>query len=76
MADVRLPLAELAAKSGGRGFRQRIEKGVLQRIMEADGGDLIGAGRCEGGDSGGTRRNGYRSVRLGRITEHKVGYLM
>ena len=45
MTDDRLPLAELAAKSGDTDFLRLIAENVLQLIMEADVDGLIGAGR-------------------------------
>lgn len=45
MTDDRLPLAELAAKSGDNDFLRAIAESVLQLIMEADVDGLIGAGR-------------------------------
>ncbi len=50
MADDRLPLAELAAKSGDADFLRAIAESVLQLIMEADVDGLTGAGRYESGD--------------------------
>jgi hypothetical protein len=47
MTDDRLPLAELAAKSGDTDFLRAIAESVLQLIMEADVDSLIGAGRYE-----------------------------
>ena len=47
MTDDRLPLAELAAKSGDSDFLRAIAESVLQLIMEADVDGLIGAGRTE-----------------------------
>ena len=45
MTDDRLPLAELAAKSGDPDFLRVIAEDVLQLIMEADVEGLVGAGR-------------------------------
>ena len=59
MTDDRLPLAELAAKSGDSDFLRAIAESVLQLIMEADVDGLIGAGRYVRGDSRQTWRNGY-----------------
>jgi hypothetical protein len=50
MTDDRLPLAELAAKSGDSDFLRAIAESVLQLIMEADVDGLIGAGRYERGE--------------------------
>jgi hypothetical protein len=72
MADVRLPPAAFAAKTGDRGFRQWIEKGMLQRIMEADDGHLIGACRYEGAKAAG--RGTTDIVYSERSTiKHKLG---
>lgn len=51
MSYDRLPLAELAAKSGDPDFLRVIAESVQQMIMEADVDGLIGAGRCERGKS-------------------------
>ncbi|MET3587978.1 transposase-like protein [Pseudorhizobium tarimense] len=71
MTDDRLPLAELAAKSGDPDFLRLIAESVLQMIMEADVDGLIGAGRYERGESRQTWRNGYRDrtldTRLGTL---------
>lgn len=71
MTDDRLPLAELAAKSGDPDFLRTIAGSVLQLIMEADVDGLIGAGRYERGESRQTWRNGYRDrsldTRLGTL---------
>ncbi|MEX0407308.1 IS256 family transposase [Aquibium sp. LZ166] len=71
MTDDRLPLAELAAKSGDSDFLRAIAENVLQLIMEADVDGLIGAGRYERGESRQTWRNGYRErsldTRLGTL---------
>jgi putative transposase len=71
MTDDRLPLAELAAKSGDCDFLRAIAESVLQLIMEADVDGLIGAGRYERGDTRQTWRNGYRDrsldTRLGTL---------
>ena len=71
MTDDRLPLAELAAKSGDVDFLRVIAENVLQLIMEADVEGLIGAGRYERGESRQTWRNGYRErsldTRLGTL---------
>ena len=71
MTDDRLPLAELAAKSGDPDFLRVIAESVLQMIMEADVDGLIGAGRYERGESRQTWRNGYRDrtldTRLGTL---------
>ncbi|WP_413989139.1 IS256 family transposase [Labrys okinawensis] len=71
MTDDRLPLAELAAKSGDPDFLRAIAESVLQLIMEADVDGLIGAGRYERGESRQTWRNGYRDrtldTRLGTL---------
>ncbi len=71
MTDDRLPLAELAAKSGDSDFLRAIAESVLQLIMEADVDGLIGAGRYERGDGRQTWRNGYRDrsldTRLGTL---------
>ena len=64
MTDDRLPLAELAAKSGDSDFLRAIAESVLQLIMEADVDGLIGAGRYERGDGRQTWRNGYRDRSL------------
>ena len=64
MTDDRLPLAELAAKSGDPDFLRAIAENVLQLIMEADVDGLIGAGRYERGESRQTWRNGYRDRTL------------
>ena len=58
MTDDRLPLAELAAKSGDPDFLRAIAESVLQLIMEADVDGLIGAGRYERGEARQTWRNG------------------
>ena len=47
----RLPLGELAAKSGDADFLRAIAESVLQLIMEADVDGLIGAGRYERGEA-------------------------
>lgn len=71
MTDDRLPLAELAAKSGDTDFLRLIAENVLQLIMEADVDGLIGAGRYERGEARQTWRNGYRErsldTRLGTL---------
>ena len=71
MTDDRLPLAELAAKSGDPDFLRLIAENVLQLIMEADVDGLIGAGRHERGETRQTWRNGYRErsldTRLGTL---------
>lgn len=71
MTDDRLPVAELAAKSGDPDFLRAIAESVLQMIMEADVDGLIGAGRYERGESRQTWRNGYRDrsldTRLGTL---------
>jgi hypothetical protein len=71
MTDDRLPLAELAAKSGDADFLRAIAESVLQLIMEADVDGLIGAGRYERGEARQTWRNGYRErsldTRLGTL---------
>lgn len=71
MTDDRLPLAELAAKSGDADFLRAIAENVLQLIMEADVDGLIGAGRYERGETRQTWRNGYRErsldTRLGTL---------
>ncbi|WP_347267820.1 transposase, partial [Paracoccus sp. (in: a-proteobacteria)] len=71
MTDDRLPLAELAAKSGDADFLRVIAESVLQLIMEADVDGLIGAGRYERGETRQTWRNGYRDrsldTRLGTL---------
>jgi transposase-like protein len=71
MTDDRLPLAELAAKSGDAEFLRAIAENVLQLIMEADVDGLIGAGRYERGETRQTWRNGYRDrtldTRLGTL---------
>ncbi|MBB3979520.1 transposase-like protein [Rhizobium azooxidifex] len=71
MTDDRLPLAELAAKSGDSDFLRAIAESVLQLIMEADVDGLIGACRYERGDGRQTWRNGYREraldTRLGTL---------
>jgi transposase-like protein len=71
MTDDRLPLAELAAKSGDADFLRVIAENVLQLIMEADVDGLIGAGRYERGEARQTWRNGYRErsldTRLGTL---------
>ena len=71
MTDDRLPLAELAAKSGDTDFLRLIAENVLQLIMEADVDGLIGAGRYERGETRQTWRNGYRErsldTRLGTL---------
>ncbi|MEZ0000858.1 IS256 family transposase [Sinorhizobium fredii] len=71
MTDDRLPLVELAAKSGDPDFLRAIAESVLQLIMEADVDGLIGAGRYERGESRQTWRNGYRDrsldTRLGTL---------
>ena len=64
MTDDRLPLAELAAKSGDPDFLRAIAENVLQLIMEADVDGLIGAGRYERGEARQTWRNGYRDRTL------------
>ena len=64
MTDDRLPLAELAAKSGDADFLRVIAENVLQLIMEADVDGLIGAGRYERGETRQTWRNGYRERSL------------
>lgn len=64
MTDDRLPLAELAAKSGDSDFLRAIAESVLQLIMEADVDGLIGAGRYERDDTRQTWRNGYRGRAL------------
>ena len=58
MTDARLPLAELAAKSGDPDFLRAIAESVMQLIMEADVDGLIGAGRYERGEARQTWRNG------------------
>ena len=72
MTDDRLPLAELAAKSGDPDFLRAIAESVLQLIMEADVDGLIGAGRYERGEARQTWRNGYRErsldTRLGTLS--------
>ena len=60
MTDYRLPLAELAAKSGAPDFLRAIAESVMQLIMEADVDGLIGAGRHERSGERTTWRNGYR----------------
>lgn len=71
MTDDRLPLAELAAKSGDSDFLRTIAESVLQLIMETDVDGLIGAGRYERGEARQTWRNGYRDrsldTRLGTL---------
>jgi putative transposase len=71
MTDDRLPLVELAAKSGDPDFLRAIAESVLQLIMEADVDGLIGVGRFERGESRQTWRNGYRDrsldTRLGTL---------
>lgn len=71
MTDDRLPLAELAAKSGDADFLRALAESVLQLIMEADVDGLIGAGRYERGEARQTWRNGYRErsldTRLGTL---------
>ena len=71
MTDDRLPLAELAAKSGDGDFLRALAESVLQLIMEADVEGLIGAGRYERGEARQTWRNGYRErsldTRLGTL---------
>lgn len=71
MTDDRLPLAELAAKSGDGDFLRALGESVLQLIMEADVEGLIGAGRYERGEARQTWRNGYRErsldTRLGTL---------
>ena len=71
MTDDRLPLTELAAKSGDSDFLRAIAESVLQLIMEADVDGLIGAGRYERGEARQTWRNGYRDrsldTRLGTL---------
>ena len=71
MTEDRLPLAELAAKSGDPDFLRLIAENVLQLIMEADVDGLIGAGRYERGEARQTWRNGYRErsldTRLGTL---------
>lgn len=64
MTDDRLPLAELAAKSGDPDFLRAIAESVLQLIMETDVDGLIGAGRYERGEARQTWRNGYRDRTL------------
>ena len=48
MTDDRLPLAELAAKSGDPDFLRAIAESVLQLIMEADVDGLIGLAAMNG----------------------------
>ena len=60
MTADRLPLAELAAKSGDPDFLRAIAESVLQLIMEADVDGLVGAGRYGRGEARQTWRNGYR----------------
>lgn len=67
MADGRLPPAVFAAKSGGRGFREARGEGVLQRIMEVDGGGLTGAGCYEGCDGSVTRRTDKKRAERSRM---------
>ena len=71
MTSDRLPLAELAAKSGDGDFLRALAESVLQLIMEADVEGLIGAGRYERGEARQTWRNGYRErsldTRLGTL---------
>lgn len=59
MADDRLPLAELMAKTGDGDFLRSVAESVLQIIMEADVDGLIGAGRHERSGERCTWRNGY-----------------
>lgn len=67
MTNDRLPLAELAAKSGDSDFLRTIAESVLHLIMEADVDGLIGAGRYERGETRQTWRNGYRERSLGTL---------
>lgn len=71
MADDRLPLAELMAKTGDGEFLRTIAESVLQIIMEADVDGLVGAGRHERCGDRTTWRNGYRDrsldTRLGTL---------
>ncbi|GGA94739.1 hypothetical protein GCM10011491_23790 [Brucella endophytica] len=71
MTEDRLPLAELAAKSGDKDFLRAIAESVLQLPMEANVDGLIGAGRYERGEACQNWRNGYRErsldTRLGTL---------
>lgn len=71
MAEDRLLVEELAAKSGQLNFLRSITESVLQLIREADVDGLIGAGRHERSGDRATWRNGYRD----RSLDTQVGTL-
>jgi transposase-like protein len=71
MAEDRLPLTELLAKSGEDDFLRSIAESVLQLLMEADVEGLIGAARHERTGERLNYRNGFRDrtldTRLGTL---------
>ena len=66
MADDRLPLAELMAKTGDGDFLRAVAESVLQIIMEADVHGLIGADRQE--------RSSDRSIWAQRLPRSQPGH--
>ena len=71
MTEDRLPLAELLAKAGDGDFLRAVAEAVMQLLMEAAVGGMIGAGRHERTPERATYRNGYRDrsldTRLGSL---------
>ena len=60
-----IDIVELLQKHDQGDFLRIIAESVLQLLMEADVGGLIGAGRNERADNRTTWRNGYRDRSLG-----------
>ena len=69
MTDERRPLAELLATAGSGDFLPSVTRAVLQLLMEADAGRLIGVGRHE--RSG--ERTTYRDCTLDRRKHDTTG---
>jgi transposase-like protein len=71
MTEVRLPLAELLAKSGDGDLLRCVAEAELQMLMEADVEGLIRAGRHERTGDRLNYRNGFRDrtldTRLGQM---------
>ena len=71
MTEGRLPLAELMQKAGGGDFLRSVAEAVLQLLLEADVGGVIGAARHERTAERATYRNGSRAraldTRLGTL---------
>ena len=64
MAEDRIALSELVAKYADADLFRELGQYALQRLMEMEAGQIVGAGHHERTDERTTHRNGYRDLRL------------